>query len=784
MMSDLRRTSPRKGIAGKDTAGLWAKSSRGSGPGELLTTHTQRVVRALCQLAERLPYAAEQVEEPRLWHRAYWACWLHDLGKAAHAFQAVLRGQRKQWDHRHEVLSLAFLPLVCERTDPDFAWIAAAIASHHKDAHELFSIYDVTLPIEYLQLDALSSELSQDDVLSLITWLYKAAQRDYTRAQAWRWGVLFPSATLCPDVGDALLSTAQQTIFQALEAYDRLYRRLKREPATSRSNRQAVLLRGLLTLADHLASARAPRVQVLQVPETSVLFERAGMQHVQPRSHQRALATTPGSVVMAAPTGSGKTEAALLWARRQTETERVSPRLVYLLPYQASLNAMRRRLKQVLGADVALLHGRSAQAIFRELSEQGYTPQEAERAARRAEDLARLQQPPVWVTTPYQLLRAAYRLRGYEGLWTSLQGSLVIVDEVHAYEPERLGLIVGLLRELVTEWGVRVCAFSATMPTWLHQLLSETLQASSPPRDDALFAQFQRHRLELIDGQLTDSSVIDHICQEVAAGRSVLIGANTVARAQELYTLLRQRLRPEQLELLHSRFTGRDRLAKEQRIIKRLAPGHAQTALAVVATQVIEVSLNLDFERIVTEPAPLEALAQRFGRVNRLGRYGIVPVWVLTQPTDGQGVYDQRLVKRTLDVLRQHADGKVLNEALLSDWLDHIYAGELAAEWLQRIERHQQEFARACLAALRAFDSADESLAEQFDQLFDGTEVLPAQLQAEYQRLREHSVFDAQGLLVPVSHIRRLKAYLRWHHEWRLNVADLPYEPQNGLTLP
>jgi len=257
-----------------------------------------------------------------------------------------------------------------------------------------------------------------------------------------------------------------------------------------------------------------------------------------------------------------------------------------------------------------------------------------------------------------------------------------------------------------------------------------------------------------------------------------------VARAQELYTLLRQRLRPEQLELLHSRFTGRDRLAKEQRIIKRLAPGHAQTALAVVATQVIEVSLNLDFERIVTEPAPLEALAQRFGRVNRLGRYGIVPVWVLTQPTDGQGVYDQRLVKRTLDVLRQHADGKVLNEALLSDWLDHIYAGELAAEWLQRIERHQQEFARACLAALRAFDSADESLAEQFDQLFDGTEVLPAQLQAEYQRLREHSVFDAQGLLVPVSHIRRLKAYLRWHHEWRLNVADLPYEPQNGLTLP
>ncbi|MER3484742.1 MAG: CRISPR-associated helicase Cas3', partial [Chloroflexota bacterium] len=385
---------------------------------------------------------------------------------------------------------------------------------------------------------------------------------------------------------------------------------------------------------------------------------------------------------------------------------------------------------------------------------------------------------------PYQLLRAAYRLRGYEGLWTSLHGSLVIVDEVHAYEPDRLGLILGMLKELVTEWDVRICAFSATMPSWLHTLLCQTLQATTPPHDEALFQEFQRHCLELVDGEITDPLVIDRICQEVDAGRSVLVAVNTVARAQEVYHLLEQRLPRRQLELLHSRFTGRDRLVKEQRIIERLAPQHLRTPLAVVATQVIEVSLNLDFERIVTEPAPLEALAQRFGRVNRFGRYGIVPVWVLTGPLDGQGVYDQRLVERTLAVLRAQAAGMPLNEALLSQWLDQIYRDDLQSEWLQRIEGHRHEFTQACLASLRAFDSADDSLAEQFDKLFDGTEVLPAQLEGEYERLREHSVLSAQSLLVPVSRIGRLKSHLRWHQEFRLNIVDLPYDSEGGLVLP
>lgn len=761
---------------------IWAKSGRGSKPGEPLTAHTQRVVRVLCRLAERLPYAAEQVEEPRLWHRAYWACWLHDFGKAARAFQAVLRGQRERWEHRHEVLSLAFLPLVCEPPDDDFAWIASAIASHHKDVPELFTLYDLTLPPEYLQFEKITAELPRSATTALVTWFYQAARRHYARARVSCREIQFP-ASLCPDAAPALLANAPQTIFQALQAYDQLHRTIKCEPATSPRNQQAVLLRGLVTLADHLASARAPRVDLLELPDITALFERAGMSGIQPRSHQRALAAITGSVVMAAPTGSGKTEAALLWARRQSETEQVSRRLVYLLPYQASLNAMRQRLRRLLKSQVALLHGRSAQVIFRELFEQGYAPYEAERAARRAEDLARLQQPSVWVTTPYQLLRSAYRLRGYEGLWTSLFGSMIIVDEVHAYEPERLGLILGMLGELVAAWDVRVCAFSATMPSWLHTLLCKSLRATSPPRDDALFKEFQRHYLEMIDGEITDPVVIERICQQVAAGRSVLVAVNTVARAQEVYHLLQQRLPRRQLEMLHSRFTGRDRLAKEQRIIERLAPGHAHTALAVVATQVIEVSLNLDFERIVTEPAPLEALAQRFGRVNRFGRYGIVPVWVLTRPANGQGVYDQRLVERTLAVLRAHAAGTTLNEALLADWLDQIYADDLQGEWLQRIEWHRREFTRACLASLRAFDSADESLAEQFDKLFDGIEVLPAQLKAEYRRLREHSVFSAQSLLVPVSHIGRLKSHLRWHREFRLNIVDLPYDPESGLTL-
>ncbi len=578
-----------------------------------------------------------------------------------------------------------------------------------------------------------------------------------------------------------------QRIRAALQAYRDLVRAQASSPSYSSIRRHAILLRGVVLLADRLASAHAGPLQSAKVPDDRTLLQRAGATHCRLLSHQQRAANSDGSVVLAAPTGSGKTEAALLWARRQQARFNSAVRVAYLLPYQASANAMCRRLEGALGSAVGLLHSRSAQVLYREMAEHGCSGADAERIARRAADLARLYHPPVWVGTPYQLLRAAYRLPGYEAGWASVANCLLVLDEPHAYEPCRLGLILAHLGELVSHWGVLVCAMSATLPSWLREMLQQRLNSVPFPVDRELFASFRRHRLELVPGQIDQATAVNLVVGLVQEGRSVLVAVNTVRRAQQMRALLSDRLGVDKVRLLHSRFTTRDRLKKEREIADLVGAGAAcGAALAVVSTQVIEVSLDLDFDSIVSEPAPLEALVQRFGRVNRRGRRGkggIVPVHVVTEPLDGQQVYDQRLVKRTLATL-QRVDHEVLDEAMLGDRLDEVYGDGLAAEFAALVRRCEGEFEAACLQPMRAFQS-DETLAESFDRLFDGSEVLPASLEGEYRSALNESVLLAQSLLVPLPYrqLRRIGDRGHWSRELGVHVVDVTYDPDLGLDL-
>jgi CRISPR-associated endonuclease/helicase Cas3 len=269
----------------------------------------------------------------------------------------------------------------------------------------------------------------------------------------------------------------------------------------------------------------------------------------------------------------------------------------------------------------------------------------------------------------------------------------------------------------------------------------------------------------------------------------VLVVCNLVDRAQYVYDQLSHALEEDgiSVELLHGRFNVRDRLAKE-RLVRDAAGSTSQQrrAIVLVATQVVEVSLDIDLDTIYSDPAPLEALVQRFGRINRRRLHSeLAPVHVFRQPDDGQKIYDEALVRETLRILEREKDNPI-DESTVGAWLDEIYAGEIAERWQSEFTHAANEFDAGCIRTLRAFQ-ADHALEELFYKAFDSIEVLPNDLYDEFMHLKEDEPIRAYELLVPISwrryHALANKGFIRRGDREIPTVVLADYSPELGLTF-
>jgi len=761
--------------------GVWAKSPRSGQPcGETLAAHTWQALLRLRDLRWLRPALADDLGQPAFWSSAFWSVLLHDPGKCAPGFQARLRPdhrdspEAKAWGtHRHEVFSLAFVDWVFPEPSEQRAWVIATIASHHRDYQDIEKTYPPEADVQLKEvLDSIPDEL--------IAWLY-----DWLAQCAAPWADHLGFTDLCPRAPvlsreEAIRRVRQSghcAIRRALNEYSCWLRSLCPE-----QTRLPILLRGLITQSDHTASAYAGAIRPV-VADAQALRQR--WTHIQLyNGYQEQAAETEGSALLVAPTGSGKTEAALLWAARQQGI----PRLFYALPYQASINAMCRRLRHAFHPrDVHMQHGRGLLALYRLLmeSEPDADPRAVARRARWGMNLVRLHHAPVQVFSPYQMLKAMYRLKGFEGMLTDFYGAAFIFDEIHAYEPARLALIVETIRYLREQFAARFFVMSATFPRLIRDVLDDALnQPALIQADPQLYQAHCRHHLRLLEGDLFDPQNWQRVIAEAKAGRMVLICVNTVRRAQEAFRRLRAELPEAKVLLLHSRFNMRDRSERES-FIRRHAGLHAQRApLILVATQVVEVSLDIDFDVIFSDPAPLEALVQRFGRVNRRGRIRpAAPVFVLTEPVNDRRPYPADLIRAALDVLKG-ADGASIQEDQVGAWLDQIYTGPIEARWQKAYRQAQQEFIEACVHTLRPFQS-DPGIEELFYRAFDGLEVLPLSLKQEYKDAMNQNPILAQELLVPIRYRQfyQLKNSGRVSFFGSLPVVNLPYDPNVGLDM-
>ncbi|MCL4830654.1 MAG: CRISPR-associated helicase Cas3' [Caldilinea sp.] len=769
---------------------VWAKSpEKGAGGApESLAQHTWYVLERLADLIRLRPGLPEALGAPRLWHILFWSVMIHDFGKAATGFQARLRGGER-WPHRHEVLSLAFMDWIAGGFSQDEQmWVAAAVASHHRDARDIQEAYAQPDDLEGDQLVELVAQLPKKSIAGMWRWLSECSTNWIASLELDKAGVM---PLRLPEISEATMSVTDkgaQRIYHWLKVYRQLIKKLEK------SNDSALIigtlaLRGHIINADQSGSAHAgapPRTTF----DADFVLNSQGIDRTRLFSHQQEAGAILGSAILVAPTGSGKTEAAQLWAARQAG-EGALTRLFYTLPYQASMNAMKLRLEESYGEQhVGIQHGRSLLALYRFMLEKDYDPKRAAREARWSRNLAKLNYQPVRVFSPYQMLKGMYQLKGYEALLIDYHGAAFIFDEIHAYEVKRLAMILKTIEYLRTHYNARFLVMSATFPSlirqWLRDALGSPAEIVASPN---VFASFKRHRLHLLNGELTDFINLQRICRDAQNGKSVLVVCNIVARSQQVYDFLSGVLEPQgiQVLLLHGRFNVRDRLSKEQIVRDAVGSKSGQRRpIVLVATQAVEVSLDIDLDTIYTDPAPLEPLVQRFGRINRRRlQRNLAPVHVFCGPNDGQGIYDEELVERTLAILDRE-NGRPIDEGAIGQWLDEIYSDEIALRWQTEFDAATQEFEATCVRRLRAFQS-DPLLEELFYRAFDSIEVLPNDLYDEFLQLQETDPIRTNELLVPISwrsyHILANRGQVKRGDRCMPSVVMTTYNSERGLSF-
>lgn len=714
---------------------ILAKSSNEDNTRPLtLAEHNDDLLDIKAYLQEAFPQVASIAALPEFWELLYTAIAFHDLGKAHAEFQKVLLRRKPNWQNqRHELFSLPFVSGLQIPAD-HLSMIEKLVAGHHKPFNKLLEhctkLYDEGDFAEQFKLVDSSAVLELLKQYGFLISTYKV--NDPTR--------LFLQ-----------------------------YKKQMHERNVPLAH-PLLMLTGALKHCDHLASAfiRKKDLQIIDPVHFNFLDQKLKT----PYAHQQEAQNRLGSAILTAPTGSGKTETALLWTRRQMQ-EKGRGMVFYILPFTASINAMWKRLgdpEQGLREMVGMLHGNLDAVLYRELFEEfGGDTQKIKAQIPVIKKQFREMMTPFRVVTPFQLIKHIFGLKGYEKGIFEWTGAYFIFDEIHAYDPSVLAQIIVLLQYSIAKCGVKAFVMTATLPTFLKNLIAETLQ--SPHLITAsteLYQKFKRHRINILEGEIT--AALEQIQQDLQDGKKVLVVCNTVQRAQAVYESLKQ----DGLEsiLLHSAFNGEDRAEKEARLKGEKLPD------LLVGTQAIEVSLDIDYDVIYTELAPLDALLQRFGRVNRATKKAPCPCFVFAQRNDkDRYIYPNDVCERTLTALRemeQEHEG-VIDELTLQQKIDFVYPGFSPKEQ-QEYELVLGSLQYSIEHILVPFNEDKKSEQDFYDQ-FDGVKVLPIELKADFnERIKKFDFIHADMLKVGI----RKNEFQRWRKDGTLQSERMVVEKSSG----
>lgn len=540
-----------------------AKRGDGTFEGETIVDHTKDLLYQWKLIKKEYPNALTDRE----WQLLKIACQYHDLGKMNVKFQTRLMKNHKWMENGevpHALLSVSLVPTKQLKQEKGFSEeeieaLCYAIALHHDR--------------NFNEITETQYEREVDNLKSV--------------------AATFPFS----DLG------LQQTKPRILSAR---YYSFNYYPSTKESwYKEFVVLKGMLNRIDYAASGHykvesTPRIHV----EENVLETwRKRQPHANWNELQEWTSKHQNeNIVLVGQTGMGKTEAALRWLDNSKG--------FFLLPLRSAINSIYQRLSDSYQLDeehLTLLHS-DIMSYLLENEYKSHSKINITQLTRMVNESRQLSKQ-LTIATLDQLFNFVYHYRGFELKLATLSYSKVVIDEIQMYSPDLLAYILYGLK-LVQAYGGHFQVMTATLAPFILDLMRDNgLKFKQPDHPFIDNQRLCRHSVKVEHQQISADEIIKHY-----HANKVLVVCNTINEAEKLFDELNSKI--DNIHLIHSRFIRKDRSKLEQDICEFGKASSGEHGIWI-GTQVVEVSLDIDFDILLTELSELNGLFQRMGRCYR-----------------------------------------------------------------------------------------------------------------------------------------------------------------------
>ena len=563
------------------------------------------------------------------------AVWFHDIGKASGKWQSYIRKpEEEQWKHQttHALPSFVIGAMVLGihefEKSPQFAALFAILAHHVQMLHDnsfpenRYRGCVVKLPDNYVN-EHIAFFRKHEPNIKMLEW------------QA----VQLQLGQFCEDLNyiKDLVRCEKDLQFKALYT----------------------LILNILTASDNYASMNEPKGgsednpqgrnltlgQLLLINDKFPLYDNTPLkllsflpEGLQQNDMQRKIvASDSDRLILNAGCGEGKTAAALLFAQKLLQENRIE-RIILTLPTKFTANNLYRDLVSPEGYDipeqlVGIIHGDSEQFLTQfsdDEKKQSEADEEKQSEADETNENVKAQEfennfyaKPVTISTVDHLLMSLYHGYKYaDRAFFNIASSLVVFDEVHYYQGKTTEAIATAMRHL-TQLKIPHLVMTATIPEVVREKFNDpekypfqqapaVINGTSDPKTPFEIVKLKETPLD--EENTISPELVDLVNQN--QGKRQIIFVNQVNRAKHVYLALKDQGVCENLICYHSGFIGKHRVKKEK-IIRSLFKGSDSCVL--VSTQVSELSLDISADVMYSEIAPIDSIVQRGGRLHRNG---------------------------------------------------------------------------------------------------------------------------------------------------------------------